>query len=133
VQYGSQVIRTHPQQPSSMDAIVACVQACMDCAVACGSCADACLAEEKVAELRECIRLNLDCGDVCAATGAVISRLTRPHKAPMKALLQACIEACRTCGEECASHASMHAHCKACAEACRACEQACAGLLRAVP
>jgi hypothetical protein len=116
-----------------MSLIIARVDACAECASACSACADACLGQEEVANLRECIRLNLDCADVCAATGAVVSRLTRPHRTPMKALLHACIEVCRTCGGSCASHAGMHSHCRSCAEVCRNCELACAALLDAVP
>jgi hypothetical protein len=127
------ILRTHPHQPSTMPAIIACVQACAACATSCTSCADACLAEEMVADLRECIRLDLDCADVCGATASVVARLTRPHKAPMAALLRACIEICRACGDMCARHATMHAHCKACAESCRACEQACGELLALIP
>jgi hypothetical protein len=130
---GLDVLRAHPQQPSTMDRIIATVEACRECALACSACADACLSEQHVAELRECIRLNLDCADVCTATGAVVLRLTRPHRTPMKALLLACIEICRTCGDMCAAHSTMHAHCKACAEACRHCEQACRAMLDAIP
>ena len=129
----SDVLGTHPHQPSTMGLIIACVEACTECARACSACADACLSEENLAELRECIRLNLDCADVSAATGAAVSRLTRPHRTPMKAVLQACIESCRTCGDVCASHAEMHGHCRVCAELCRNCERACAALLGAIP
>jgi hypothetical protein len=41
-------------------------------------CADACLGEEKVEMLRRCIRLNLDCADVCNATGRMLSRQQEP-------------------------------------------------------
>jgi hypothetical protein len=91
------------------------------------------MAEETVADLRECIWLNLDCADLTATTGAVIARLTKPHKAPMKALLNATIEICHSCAEVCDSHAEMHEHCKACAECCRSGAQACVALLEAMP
>ncbi len=127
------LLRSHPKQVSTLDLVRRCVEMCHDCASSCNGCADACLSEERLDMLRECIRLDLDCADVCAATGAVVSRLTRPHKAPMEALLTACIETCRACAAECDKHAAMHAHCKTCAEACRACEVACAALLHAMP
>jgi hypothetical protein len=40
------------------------------------SCADACLAEDLVKELTQCIRLNLDCADVCNITGRIATRRT---------------------------------------------------------
>ena len=95
----------------------------------CTSCADACLAEDMVAELTQCIRLNQDCADVCAASGRVLSRRTGSNAALDRALLEACQAACRACAEECEKHAEMHEHCTICAEACRRCEKACAELL----
>ena len=78
-----------------------------------------------MAELTQCIRLNLDCADICAATGAMASRRTGSNIAVLKAVITACAEACRACAEECSRHAEMHEHCRICAEACRSCEQAC--------
>ena len=133
MQHFDAVLRAHPKQIPALDLVRRCVEACHDCASACNACADACLSEERAQEMRECIRLDLDCADVCAATGAVVSRLTRPHKAPMEALLTACIETCRACGAECEKHAAMSEHCRACAAACRTCEGAGAALLHAMP
>ena len=39
-----------------------------------------------VEQLRQCIRLNLDCADVCAATGAVASRRTGSNESVIKRL-----------------------------------------------
>ena len=58
-----------------------CLRACHDCATSCTICADACLAEEKLEMLRRCIRLNLDCADLCSATGRVLARQTEPDGA----------------------------------------------------
>jgi hypothetical protein len=99
------------------------------CAQSCTSCADACLSEDSVAELRRCVRLDLDCADICETTGRVLTRQTEYDAPTSKALLAACGEACRTCAEECERHAEHHEHCRICAEACRRCEQACAALL----
>ena len=101
------------------------IEECLDCAQTCTSCADACLGEAHFAELRQCIRLNLDCADLCAATAAIASRRTGANDAVLKAVLLACREACRACGAECGRHASMHEHCQVCADACRRCEEAC--------
>lgn len=108
------------------------IDALVNCSQACTACADACLSEEMVAELRTCIRSNLDCADSCDATARILSRHTGYDANVTRAHLQACIAACRACGDECGQHAQMHEHCAVCAEACRACEQACSDLLAAI-
>jgi hypothetical protein len=105
------------------------VDALVECAQACTACADACLGEEMVADLRACIRANLDCADSCGTTARILSRQTGGDATVTRAHLEACIAACRACGDQCEQHAGMHEHCRVCAEACRACEQACRELL----
>lgn len=125
---------THPAAPRQQsDQLIACLEACFDCEQACTACADACLHEETVADLRFCIRTNLDCADVCSALGRTLSRASRPDAAFMRSMIQACIDACRACAEECRSHAHMHEHCEHCASACETCEHACQSLLQATP
>ena len=126
------VLRTHPHLPADLDAIVSCLRSSAECAVACTGCADACLAEDMVAELRPCIRANLDCATISAATTTVLSRLGGMSEVVVRAQLAACIAICRECGDLCAGHAGMHAHCAACALSCRACQQACSDLLKAM-
>ena len=76
---------------------------------------DACLAEEMpVADLVHCIRTDLDCADICATTGMVLSRHTGSDASVTEALLDARVS-CRVCGNECANHADMHEHCRICA------------------
>jgi len=111
------------------DDLAAAIEACFDCAQACSACADACLAEESVAELRRCITSDLNCADVCLATGRVLSRQTEYDSAVTQRMLEACIRACRNCEAECRNHADHHEHCARCAEACKACGDACAALL----
>jgi hypothetical protein len=112
--------------------LAACIEACVECAQACASCADACLSEDDVQDLRKCVRLNLDCDDICSATGRVLTRQTEYDAPVSRAQLEACRQACATCGEECERHAGHHEHCRICAEACRRCETACAELLEAM-
>jgi hypothetical protein len=128
----AELLAAHPQAKPS-EALVRCVEECFVCVVACTSCADADLAEEDVEDLRHCIRLCLDCSDVCAATGQVLTRQTSPEPSLTRSLLEACLLACRLCAEECERHAAHHEHCRLCAETCRRCEQACADLLAAEP
>lgn len=127
------MLDTHPW-PGNVDREVLsqCIEECFSCAEICTSCADGCLSEDMVAELRKCIRLNLDCADICDATGRVLTRQTEYDAPTSKAQLQACAEACRTCAEECERHADMHEHCSICAQTCRRCEEACNVLLAAM-
>lgn len=126
------MLKTHPHQQTSLferDALLECLKACHDCALACTSCADACLGEPGVQQLVRCIRLNLDCADVCESTGRLLGRMTEPDAGVLRAQLQACIEACRACGAECQKHAGHHEHCRVCADACHACTRACERLV----
>lgn len=97
----------------------------VDCSNTCTQCADACLSEEDVAMMATCIRLDLDCADICSVTSRVVSRQTEYDAAVTRALLAACAQSCKSCGDECAGHGDNMAHCKICAEACRGCEDAC--------
>ena len=126
-----QMLDTHPQKTqTSNPALVTCIQACLDCSQTCNACADACLAEEMVADLRRCIRLNLDCADLCEVSARLLSRQTEAEVTLLRAQVEAMVLACRLCAEECERHADMHEHCRVCADACRRCEQACQQLLQ---
>jgi hypothetical protein len=111
------------------DDLAAAIEACFDCAQTCSACADACLAEDDVAALRRCISTDLNCADLCAATGRLLSRQTDYDHLVTQRTLEACIRACVACAEECDKHAHHHKHCAVCAEACRACAAACTQLL----
>jgi hypothetical protein len=131
VSYAEQLIQTSPNRPTAdQGALAACIKACVSCAQACTACADACLGEPDASVLVRCIRLNLDCADLCAATGAILSRQVAAEPSLLRAALQASKLACQLCGDECAEHARYGmAHCRVCEEACRHCEQACERLL----
>lgn len=108
------------------------IAAAVDCAQTCTACADACLSEQDVAHMTRCIRDDLDCADICEATGRVLSRHTGYDAGLTAAQLTACIEACRTCATSCEEHADQMDHCRTCAERCRACEQTCSDLLDSI-
>jgi hypothetical protein len=130
--HATQMLETAPQQPLfRLDALARCIDACFDCAQACTACADACLGDEMVGELTRCIALNELCADVCATTGAALSRQVAGNLQLLRTLLEACAQACVSCAEECERHAEMHEHCRVCAEACRDCERRCQELLAA--
>lgn len=129
----AEMLKAHPAGTGpDHDLLVRAVDALVECSLVCTACADACLSEDMVAELRRCIRTDLDCADICDTTARVLARRTAVDVAVTRAHLQACIAACRACGDECAQHADMHEHCRICAEACRACEAACTALLDAM-
>lgn len=74
------------------DALRRCIDECVRCAQACTACADACLSETEVADLRKCIRTNLDCADICDTTGRVLSRHTEYDANITGAQLQASLQ-----------------------------------------
>ena len=127
----AQMLDTYPTDLGTIDRrkLVECIEACYACSQACTACADACLSEDMVAELTTCIRTNLDCADVCDATGRVLSRHTGYDANLTRSVLEACATACKACGDECERHAGMHEHCRVCAESCRRCETACRELI----
>lgn len=92
-----------------------------DCASSCNYCAAACLSEKDVTMLAACIKLDIDCAEICSLAANLLSR-NSPHG---KHLLQECAEVCGKCATECERHAPHMDHCRECAEACRKCEAAC--------
>src|ERR1700745_3815202 len=90
-----------------------------ECTTACNNCLAACLAEPDVKNMLECIKLDLDCAQICQLTSAFISR----NSDHARHLMKECSEVCQKCAEECAKHES--AHCQKCAEICRKCALVC--------
>jgi Domain of Unknown Function (DUF326) len=131
--YAKQLLDTYPRNVNlDADLLAATIDALSDCAQACIADADDDLSEQNIAEMVKCIRLCLDCADVCAATLGVVSRQTEYDANVTRPLLEACVATCKSCGDECERHAQMHEHCRVCAEVCRRCEQACNELLAAM-
>lgn len=120
------IVATHPDlKGQTNQELIGAIEASLDCAESCISCADACLAEVKVADLRQCIRLNNDCADICFVTARIAIRRTGGNEQLIRSTLEVCALACRLCADECEKHAQMHEHCRICADACRGCEEAC--------
>ena len=128
--YARQMLATYPSD-LAVDAgvLAAAIDALNSCAQACTADNEADLSEPSLAELIKCIRLCLDCADVCIATVSVVTRQAQYDANVTQPLLQACVAICKSCGDECERHAHKHEHCRVCAEACRRCEQACRQLL----
>lgn len=125
--YAGSMLQSNPTQPHINRAVLEeCITACFDCTQTCTGCADACLGEQRREMLLRCIRLDLDCADICNATGKLLSRQVAFDSTLARVLLQTCALACRLCGAECEQHGRQGMeHCRICAEVCRRCEQAC--------
>ena len=124
--HAQEMLSSHPQvRGQTDDVLINCIEECYSCAQTCTSCADACLAEDSVKSLTQCIRLDLDCADICNITGRIAARRTGSDEEMIRRMSEACAAACRLCAEGCGKHAKMHEHCRICAEACRRCMSAC--------
>jgi hypothetical protein len=100
------------------------INALNNCLVHCLNCADACLDADDVSKMKDCIRTDRACAEICSATVKLLA-MDSPHA---KAMVELCHDICRKCAEECSRH--DHQHCKGCAEACNKCAQACEEYLR---
>ncbi|HKA95379.1 MAG TPA: four-helix bundle copper-binding protein [Streptosporangiaceae bacterium] len=131
--YSRQLLDSYPGTLNTDAGVLAStIDALSDCAQACTADADANLAEQNLADMVRCIRLCLDCADICTATLRVISRQTSYDAGVTRPQLEACVASCKSCGDECERHAPHQEHCRTCEQACRRCEQACRELLDAL-
>ena len=74
--YARQMLETYPRDLNVDPGVLAAtIDALNDCTQACAADTDADLSEPNVAELVKCIRLCLECTDICGATVRVVSRL----------------------------------------------------------
>lgn len=96
-----------------------CIDACNRCVVTCTHCASSCLEEENVKMLTKCIRLDLDCADICQLAVKLMAR----KSAFAEEVCRLCAEICEACGEECRKHDMDH--CQECADACFECAEMC--------
>lgn len=120
------MLQTHPQASiENLSIISEALHALALCEQVCLTCADACLAEESPESLRTCIRQDLDCATVCAATSRLLLRRTSSGIAVLHAQLHACVLACQVCADVCSAHAAHHEHCAVCARTCRSCQEKC--------
>lgn len=119
------MLHSHPHVDGDISELARAIEALDECAQTCTQCAYACLAEDARAELRRCVRLNLDCAALCAAAAAILGRRTDGDATVIRAAVDACVAACEACATECERHAQMHEHCRVCAEVCRRCAVTC--------
>ncbi|GAA1771310.1 MULTISPECIES: four-helix bundle copper-binding protein [Streptomonospora] len=124
-------LRSHPRGTgdADVDLLKTAVERLAACAQSCTACADACLGEADAAALVGCVRLNLDCADVCSAAERVLTRRTEPDPEVHRGLLEAAVLATGACARECERHSERHEHCRLCADRCRLAEDACRQVL----
>lgn len=107
---------SHQQNAGLIDAL-------NTCSAECSHCATACLEEQDVNMLIRCIKLDMDCAEICSLASSYVAR----GSAYTQQILHECAEICEACAEECEKHAHME-HCRSCAEACRHCAEVCSGV-----
>ena len=127
----SDMVKNNPFAPMmSRDALIQCIEVCVLCEQTCSACADACLGEDDLPVLRRCIRLNLDCADICSTAVKMLSRQQQPEPGVIAGLLELCATICALCAQECGRH--HHEHCAVCAEMCSRTEDECQQALAAL-
>ena len=97
----------------------ACIDECYTCATACDFCATSCLDEAHAQDMKQCIKLAMDCAALCRLAAGYMAR-----DSDMASLIcNICAQVCDSCSEECSHH--QMAHCQQCAQACRQCAAEC--------
>ena len=96
-----------------------CIDACLESMNACNYSYVSSLKEYDLATLRESMRLDRECADICSYA---VQAMTR--QSPFVAgILRLCAEICEACADESSKH--IHTHCQECIDACRRCAEAC--------
>jgi hypothetical protein len=76
-------------------------------------------------EFSRCVRLNLNCADLCRAAAALGSRSRDSGDEMLLRTLELCAHACRACAAECERYKTSHSGCRSSALECRKCYEAC--------
>jgi hypothetical protein len=107
------------------DVPLECIEACTLCEFACLACAEACLGDIDLPRLKHCVRLNLDCAEVCLATRMLVSEALLAAPRLVLAQLMVCARLCASCEAECRRFGLPSDRFSACAHACAHCEELC--------
>ena len=95
------------------------VESLENCVAVCNNCAASCLNEDNMQSMADCIRLDLDCADICQLTLKLLARDSKQ----MTSAVELCRDICAECAAECGKH--EYDHCQLCADSCRRCEDLC--------
>lgn len=96
-----------------------CIDACMKCMDACNYSYVSSLKEYDLAALRESIRLDRECADICSFA---IQAMTRQSPFVVE-ILRLCADICERCADASSRH--VLTHCQECIDACRSAAMAC--------
>jgi hypothetical protein len=113
-------IHRSPTMDKCIAACVACTNQCESCFVHCTNLVEA-GKKEHVTTLKSCI----DCGDLCAIAGKIMSR----DGALIMPACEGCAKGCDACATACEKFPDDE-HMKACAKSCRDCAKSCREMLR---
>lgn len=91
----------------TMEALSACVQACIMCADA-----------DAAQGMGRCAGVCANCADMCTTTMRMMLRMHGWDTQVMSSMMQTTIMMTRACSAECRTHADMAEHCRMCAMAC---------------
>ncbi|MBP5980524.1 MAG: four-helix bundle copper-binding protein [Halomonas sp.] len=100
-----------------------CIEACNICAIYCDNCASSCLQEHNLDNMAECIRLDIQCAQICRLAVAFMAQ----NSEYAQDICQLCADICQKCGDECGQHKA--GHCQECAQACHRCASLCASIV----
>ncbi|BCG59579.1 MULTISPECIES: four-helix bundle copper-binding protein [Paenibacillus] len=103
-----------------------CIDACLKCMNACNSSYVSSLKEYDLALLRDCIRMDRECADICAYAIQAMTRQS-PYVADICSL---CADICEATAKECGRYEQTH--CRNCIDACLDCAKACREISEAV-
>lgn len=123
------IVKLHPDASSmGSETLANAAHQVMLCHLMCSSCADIC--EDQGMDMRQCVRICLDCADVSLATARLALRQTGRNVATLDLMLQTCAAICDRCGEECMTY--LHAHCQLCGQMCHECARDCRAAILAL-
>ena len=122
---GGRVIAIYLVKQNMKTSYQSCIDACMACIMACDHCAASCLREKDVTKMTTCIRLDMECADMCR----LVVRFMILGSQHASTLCEVCANICQTCAMECENH--LMEHCRECAAACRKCAQECMSMAAA--
>ena len=98
----------------------ALIQLLGDCVQSCDECIRGDLMEKEVMMMARCIKLDLDCAEICAITSRYLTRKSEFGSS----LVTLCAVICDACAKECEKFPDMP-HCVECARVCRRCAKEC--------
>ena len=107
------------------DVPLECMEACLRCELACLACAEACLGDVELLEVGRCVRLSLDCAEICLATRTLVAGAIGSSPRLVLAQLLVCARVCATCEAECSRLGMRNDGVGACGRACADCLMHC--------